>query len=288
VAKLFDRVGMTTSTTGTGTVTLGSAITDATNGDLVSFATAGAANGDVVKYTIVDGNAWEIGTGTYTSSGTTLSRTLVKSSSGSLLTLSGSAKVYSNNTVEEIAPDHPGYVSGRYYLTLWQGLLFSSNAISSNSVRLTPMFIKERVTISELGTLVTAAVASTNIQAALYNSHATTKRPTTLVGNTGNLSSAAVAYVSGALSGGNVTLDPGFYWFAMNSSGAPSVVTLAANGNIVPFLHGSATQSNVLNNGVSLANLTTSGTFGTWSDLTSATFTENASNGGPVGTFKVA
>lgn len=94
MAKLFDRVGMTTATTGTGAVTLGSAITDATNGDLRSFATAGAANGDVVNYLITDGNAWELGTGTYTASGTTLSRTLVSSSTGLLLVLSGSANVY--------------------------------------------------------------------------------------------------------------------------------------------------------------------------------------------------
>lgn len=84
---------MSTATTGTGTITLGSAIADAAKGYYRTFATAGIADGDVVHYLIIEGSTWELGSGTYTSSGTTLSRTLIASSSGSLISLAGAADV---------------------------------------------------------------------------------------------------------------------------------------------------------------------------------------------------
>jgi hypothetical protein len=87
--KFLDRARMTTATTGTGTITLGGAVTA-----YQTFAAAGIGNGDTVHYCIEDGNAWEIGTGTYTSAGTTLARVLISSSTGSLLSLSGSAEVF--------------------------------------------------------------------------------------------------------------------------------------------------------------------------------------------------
>jgi hypothetical protein len=73
---LADRVKETTTTTGTGTITLAGAATG-----FQSFAAVG--NGNTTYYAIVGQGTseWEVGVGTYTSSGTTLSRDTVFSSS---------------------------------------------------------------------------------------------------------------------------------------------------------------------------------------------------------------
>jgi len=98
MAVLKNRAKMSTSTTGTGTITLGSA-----EDGYQTFADAGVANADVVRYVIEDGNNFEIGTGTYTSSGTTLSRTVSESSnSDAAINLSGSATVFIGATAEDI------------------------------------------------------------------------------------------------------------------------------------------------------------------------------------------
>ena len=73
-----DRVNETSTTTGTGTFTLAGAVTG-----FQSFAAIG--DGNTTYYTIVlqGGSEFEVGLGTYTSSGTTLSRDTILSSSNS-------------------------------------------------------------------------------------------------------------------------------------------------------------------------------------------------------------
>lgn len=86
---LADRVKETTTVAGTGTATLLGA-----SAGYQSFAVIG--NGNTTYYTIAGqtGSEWEVGIGTYTSSGTTLARTTVLSSSnsGSLVTFSAGTK----------------------------------------------------------------------------------------------------------------------------------------------------------------------------------------------------
>jgi hypothetical protein len=90
-ARLYNLARMTTATTGTGTVTLGSAVTG-----FLTFAQSGVANGATVSYAIKDGNNSEIGRGVYTASGTTLTRATVLNSTNSnnALNLTGSAEVF--------------------------------------------------------------------------------------------------------------------------------------------------------------------------------------------------
>ena len=99
MVTLVNRAKMATATTGTGTVTLGSAASG-----YQSFANAGVSDGSTVRYVIEEGNNWEIGTGVYTSAGTTLTRNVIESSnSGAAITLAGAAEIYITATSEDLS-----------------------------------------------------------------------------------------------------------------------------------------------------------------------------------------
>lgn len=95
---LGNRAKMSTSTTGTGTITLGSALSG-----YQTFAQAGITNGQTVRYAIEDGTNFEIGSGVFTSSGTTLTRNVTESSnSDSAINLSGSGEVFITASAADI------------------------------------------------------------------------------------------------------------------------------------------------------------------------------------------
>lgn len=126
MVKLVNRAYVSTATTGTGTITLGSPLAGQR-----SFADAGVSDGDVVRYIIEDGNNWEIGTGTYTASGTTLSRTVSESSnSDAAINLSGNAVVYISAVEADFREERVGDISSST-LDLSTGTVFS-DAPSAN------------------------------------------------------------------------------------------------------------------------------------------------------------
>lgn len=138
---LLDRCRETSTTTGTGTLTLAGAAT--------GYRTlAAVGDGNTCYYSIGHQSAaeWETGIGTYTSSGTTLSRTTILSSSNS-----GSAVSFSSGTKDVmIAPiaSHglPGqFAEGR--LTLTTGTpVTSTDVTAADTIYYTP-YTGNRITL---------------------------------------------------------------------------------------------------------------------------------------------
>ena len=99
MVTLANRVKVETTTTGTGTITLGSAADG-----FQTFASGGVSNGQTVRYTIEDENGgWEVGSGVYSSTGPTLTRSPSESSNGgAAINLSGSARVFISAAADDI------------------------------------------------------------------------------------------------------------------------------------------------------------------------------------------
>ncbi len=114
MVKLVNRAKVTTATTGAGTLTLGSAVDG-----FQSFAASGVTNGDTVRYVIEDGDAWEIGVGTFNAGSQTLTRSPSQSSSGgSTVSLGGSAVVYVTATAEDFAQNYDGGAAASVFLPI--------------------------------------------------------------------------------------------------------------------------------------------------------------------------
>ena len=126
---LRDRVKESTSTTGTGTLTLGGA-----SDGFQSFSVIG--DGNTTYYAITSGNDWEVGIGTYTASGTTLSRDTVleSSNSGSAINLTAAAEVFCTYPAEKSVTGATGFVENDATISVDQSITSGRNAMSAGPV----------------------------------------------------------------------------------------------------------------------------------------------------------
>lgn len=133
---LADRVLETTTTAGSGTITLAGAKTG-----YQSFSAIG--NGNTTYYTIAlqGGAEWEVGIGTYTSSGTTLSRDTVLASSA------GGAKVTFSAGTKDVFVDYPAekalYPNESGNISALSGKIINLAAPENNSDAATKQYVDD-------------------------------------------------------------------------------------------------------------------------------------------------
>jgi hypothetical protein len=138
---LKDRVKETSTTTGTGTFTLAGASTG-----YQSFSAIG--NGNTTYYAIYlqGGSEWEVGIGTYTSSGTTLARTtvLASSNSGSAVNFSaGTKEVFVTMPAGKSVTGSNGYVENDSTISTSSTIVSGKNAMSAG-----PVSIADGITVT--------------------------------------------------------------------------------------------------------------------------------------------
>jgi hypothetical protein len=179
---LKDRVQETTTTTGTGTLTLLGAATG-----YQSFAAVG--NGNTTYYTISSNTSteWEVGIGTYTASGTTLSRdtVLASSNSGSLVTLSPGTK----NVYVVYPSSRSVYADGSTVVATNSSILPTSAGGTGNSVGAATL-------VAQTGAVATAATYYPTFTAANTTSNQAHNTATALTFNPSTGALSATSHVS--------------------------------------------------------------------------------------------
>lgn len=252
---LKDRISETTTTTGTGTLTLGGALSG-----FQPFSSIGDTN--TTYYCITDTTAWEVGLGTYSSSGNTLARTTVLSNSNgntSPITLAAGTKTVFSVYPAERAVVVDGttiQIPNSAVLPLANGGTGSSTAAFSGS------------NITDLNaTAITAGTISNNRTTASSSNGASTivERDAT-----GNFSTNVITANSYSGSGANLT--------SLNASSVSSGTLGVANGGT-----GAATldaNSVILGNGTSSILFVSPGTSSNVLTSNGTTWVSQAAGGG--------
>ena len=168
-----DRVKETTTTTGTGTYTLGGAVTG-----FETF-TANLSNADTTYYACTDNTDFEVGLGTFTSSGTTLARTTILASSNSNNAVdwsSGTRTIFMTYPADKaVFQDASGNVNGTFVGNI------TGNVTGNTSGTAATVTGAAQTNITSIGTLasdlnmggqdiINAGVSSADTHAGIYGS----------------------------------------------------------------------------------------------------------------------
>lgn len=156
---LYDLVKFTTATTGTGTITVGSA----TDGGRTLLG-AGIPDGTVVSYGVLNGNGDRgVERGTVGGSGTTLTRGHVSSTTGSLLNLSG-ATIFITPLAAFSAQLE--LIPGQYYYPL--GALQDNGSAGADIMKAAPFSLLTPIKIAEINMRTASVYGTGNLTWGIY------------------------------------------------------------------------------------------------------------------------
>lgn len=186
-----------------------------------------------------------------------------------------------NSAIDFVSGREPDVVAGEYTFAYDYVTLSAGQAPNTPNMYLIPLPVSQKKTLSSIGSFVAVGEAGKAFGFAVYAHNPTTNRPT------GNALASTLATLSAATSA--VTVDgplqsnlalTSLVWIAFQTNSTTATWQCAPAGWAgVARLVGNSSQSTLVT-GVSsvLQSLTTpNATFGTWPDLTSATFTPNQS-----------
>lgn len=218
---LANGVKETTTTTGTGAVTL-SAVTG-----YPRFADSFSAN-DLVYYAIQSGNNWEWGIGTI-GAGNTLARTVVRAtynsgvyseSSPSPITLAGVSSVFVARDAGCGIPDMPAVASTLHASGHAVSVANTTLAAVADRLYAVPFLLTHNRPIAQLCVSISTAAAAKKIRLGMYSIGAN-GLPDKLIAQTADIDASSTGLKSSSISAGRVK--PGWYYMSLISDGTPTV-----------------------------------------------------------------
>ncbi|QIG69036.1 hypothetical protein EVB78_002 [Rhizobium phage RHph_N1_15] len=196
------------------------------------------------------------------------------------------------NTLVDLANKiRPAYAVGRWYPAFLIGTVTTGTAVTANKIRMLPFIVPVDITISDLAVRVATAAAAGNVQVAIYAADANGDPTGAALAKTGNLSTATASSDVSLPLAAPVALKAGLYFMAVNADNSTAQLqTVGQSNNNMACLIGVSALADLSpgGNNNSEAPLSIDQTFGTWPDLTGATFTRVTSNNTALIRFKIA
>lgn len=181
-----------------------------------------------------------------------------------------------------VAPVQPFITANWYWPTL--GSVTQGAAIPTGSIKLVPIFLPRPMTVDQIGAHVATLAAGGNFKMAIYANNPTTARPTgnPIVQSNAAGSTASAVVVTGAVAATG-TIPAGLNWSAIQvdaSAGGTAVFkTYAATYDIFGAMVGSSTVTDISGAATnSVCGLTVTQAYGSFPDMTSASFATEAAN----------